>query len=373
MKIFIYLLNLRRGGMEKEAILLAKELIKNGDQVILAIAQGPNEYKDYLSRYSLEVKVLWKGQQPYFWTNIIGHAKSLKYFRNNFLADITVVFGTQALILARMAGLSPILVSAQNSNAMHWHGWRPGYLLLKYLEKWAFQDKTLRIIGCSKAVTKTYKKRFKIPQARITTIKNASELEIKTKDKVKVKNNNTILMVGTLYSQKNYPMAFNGVRILKENGTPCKLRIAGDGPELSSLKKLAQKMKIDDLVQFLGQRKDIASLMQHSSIFWLTSNYEGFGLVLVEAMIAGIPIIATRVPGISEVIADKHDGLLVEINDAENLAKKTLTILRDPSLAKKFKENGKKKALTFSAPFMGKSYRTIFNKFYSPNVGNKFE
>ena len=90
-----------------------------------------------------------------------------------------------------------------------------------------------------------------------------------------------------------------------------KLVIVGSGPLSENLKLMAHRLGIKDRVVFCGYRNDIPEIMTEIDVLVLGSDYEGFGLVLLEAMSAGTPILATRVSAIPEIVVDGETGLLV--------------------------------------------------------------
>lgn len=105
-----------------------------------------------------------------------------------------------------------------------------------------------------------------------------------------------------------------------------RLLIVGTGDLENELKTLADRLGIAEKVIWAGFREDIASVMHAMDVFALTSNYEGFGLVLVEAMAAGRPIVATKVSAIPEVVRDGETGLLVEPRSPGALAQAFKTL-----------------------------------------------
>lgn len=145
-----------------------------------------------------------------------------------------------------------------------------------------------------------------------------------------------LLAVGRFFPQKDYPCLLDAVDILRRNGTcpEFQLEIAGDGPERSSIEAMATQKGIADCIQFLGVREDIPQLMQQSDIFVLSSAYEGFGLVVAEAMACEKVVVATDCGGVKEVLGGH--GFLVPPRSPEDLAEalnKALCMDRDRARA----------------------------------------
>ena len=129
-----------------------------------------------------------------------------------------------------------------------------------------------------------------------------------------------ITYIGRLNSVKGVDLLLRATKILKEKHN-IKISIVGDGEERKTLENLADKLKIDDIVSFYGQQKDVAPFLDKASIFVYPSIWqEVFGISIVEAMAYGIPCVATDVGGIPEIIEDGSNGFLCEKSNSNNLA-----------------------------------------------------
>ncbi len=119
--------------------------------------------------------------------------------------------------------------------------------------------------------------------------------------------------------------------------------------DLERLQELAQRLEIQDRVIFTGFRRDVFQVMSTFDIFVLPSLWEGFGIVLLEAMALGKPVIGTDVDGIPEIIADGLNGFLVEPRNSQQLANRILRLLHDETLRNRMGQNGMQKVrLRFS-------------------------
>ncbi len=131
----------------------------------------------------------------------------------------------------------------------------------------------------------------------------------------------TFLIAGRLHPEKGYEHLFEAIRLLKDReGRPFVLLIAGRGPFLEPYQQRVSALGIVDHVRFLGFRDDLPDLMTGSDLFVLPSVAESFGLVLAEALYLGLPVVASRVGGIPEIVDDGVDGRLVAPGDALDLA-----------------------------------------------------
>lgn len=112
---------------------------------------------------------------------------------------------------------------------------------------------------------------------------------------------------------------------------PAVLLLVGEGPELGQARQLADQLGVHDRVRFLGRQDEVATLFSLADLFLLPSEKESFGLVALEAMASGVPVIATRAGGIPELVIDGITGSLSAVGDVQAMAEAALAILRDPA------------------------------------------
>jgi glycosyltransferase involved in cell wall biosynthesis len=108
--------------------------------------------------------------------------------------------------------------------------------------------------------------------------------------------------------------------------------IAGKGREATNLKTLANSLNLGDRVSFLGQRDDIYDVLRAFDILAITSDHEGLPMILLEAMILGVPVVCRAVGGIPEVIEDRANGVLVWSADPSEIARECSKVLADEEL-----------------------------------------
>ncbi|MBS0579580.1 MAG: glycosyltransferase [Proteobacteria bacterium] len=136
-----------------------------------------------------------------------------------------------------------------------------------------------------------------------------------------------VLAAGRLVPQKGFDLLVRGFALAGE--PDLHLVIAGEGPERPRLARLAAELGIAGRVHLLGNVRDLASLMQHARIFVLSSRYEGFPNVLLEALACGVPAIATDIDGVGEILLGGVCGVLVPAEDAPALGRAIARLTRD--------------------------------------------
>ncbi|WP_298973392.1 glycosyltransferase [uncultured Psychrobacter sp.] len=154
-----------------------------------------------------------------------------------------------------------------------------------------------------------------------------SESRVKIIDELKIENNcKVILTVGRFSDEKDYPNLLKSIFLLKQKvAYPFKLLIAGDGELRHEIENLINDLNLNKEVVLLGRRNDIPKLMSAADLFVLPSKYEGFGLVVAEAMACKCLVIATNSGGVAEVVGDA--GYLVDPGNSNSLAKAMETAL----------------------------------------------
>ncbi len=122
------------------------------------------------------------------------------------------------------------------------------------------------------------------------------------------------------------------------------IRVVGGGKDEKKLKALATDLKVDDVVEFVGEvePEKIPEYLINADVFVRASRSEGLGSSFLEAMAAGLPVIGTPVGGIPDFLRDGETGLFCKVEDPEDLAKKLKLLIENPPLTQKLSENGKK-------------------------------
>ena len=183
---------------------------------------------------------------------------------------------------------------------------------------------------------------------KIRIIYNGIDLEEQLKTKSKLlyqKADGEIILgnAGRLTEEKGHIYLLELARLLKKKNIKFKMLIAGSGKLYNRLQKIARSYKIEKEVKFLGFVKNIKSFNRSIDIFLLTSLWEGFGYVIVEAMAEEKPVIAFDISSSAEIIDEGLTGFLVEKGNVEVLAEKVNILAKDEQLRKTFGKNGRQK------------------------------
>lgn len=230
-----------------------------------------------------------------------------------------------------------------------------------------------KIITVSKANQKLMALLYPQISQKLITIHNGIEenkTKLTTQEKNHIRKNifkaNTksiiIFSAGTLHPRKGYKYLIQAIKKISNKYTQIKLVIAGDGPEKKDLENLIFNLNLNDKIILLGQRNDINQLMQSADVFVLPSIKEAFGLVILEAMQNNLPIIASKIGGIPEIIQSKNNGILTLTKDPQSLSQDIETLITNKGLRKKMIKNNQKYWKNFSANKMAIETTKVYNQ-----------
>jgi starch synthase (maltosyl-transferring) len=151
----------------------------------------------------------------------------------------------------------------------------------------------------------------------------------------------TLLFVGRLDPQKGPFVLLAAVKDLLPRHPELQVLMVGDGPLRENLRAWVVKENLQSRIHFAGRRNDVPSLLRAADLFVLPSLWEGLPNVVLEAMAAGIPTVASRVEGISDLLVDRRTGLIVPPNSPPDLGEAIEEILADPQHALQMSRDAK--------------------------------
>jgi glycosyltransferase involved in cell wall biosynthesis len=223
------------------------------------------------------------------------------------------------------------------------------YLLgpFKYVDR-AFSANADAIIAISDAV-REFHIRAGLPERKLVTIRYGLDVlpsvpsELTPEDAGISASAPLVLAIGRLIEQKDHATLLQAFARVHEAIPDARLAILGWGALEQSTRELAGRLGLQDAVLMPG-RVEPSAWLARADIFAHTSLWEGFGIVLLEAMLSGLPVIATRVSAIPEIVTDGTTGTLVAPGDVEAIAAALTRLLRDPAQRRILGEAGRERA-----------------------------
>jgi glycosyltransferase involved in cell wall biosynthesis len=222
-----------------------------------------------------------------------------------------------------------------------------------------------RYIAVSSEVERRLRDDLGVSQARLSVVHNGIETAPERPQgdaslKVWLQRGSglpVVLTVARLHGQKGHDHLLAAATLVPD----AVFVLAGDGPERDRLQDRARQLGLADRVRFLGQRGDVAALLDACDVFVLPSLYEGLPLSVLEAMAAGKPVVATSVGGTDEVLIDGVNGRLVPPADARSLASAIAAMLSDPVAASRMAFEGRARvSACFSAEAMARGVEQVY-------------
>jgi L-malate glycosyltransferase len=153
----------------------------------------------------------------------------------------------------------------------------------------------------------------------------------------------------------------NTFKIVRDN-MPCKLLLVGDGPERPAVEMLTRDLHLCDDVRFLGKQDAIEELLAVADLFLMPSESESFGLAALEAMACEVPVISSNIGGIPEINIHGTTGFLSNVGDYADMAKNSLSLLKDENKLKEFKQNAYNQAQQFNLKNVLPQYEAYYEK-----------
>ena len=192
--------------------------------------------------------------------------------------------------------------------------------------------RTIDLFVPTTADQEAYLRRNGVPADRVERIPHFRSMEPVAIAKAPRQTDGVVKTLGRFVHKKGFDVLLHAAAHAAAQGAPFRLEIGGDGPERSSLKALAARLGIGDRVTFCGWIDDVAAFLADADLFVLPSRIEPFGIVILEAMACGVPIVATRVSGPLETL-DEHTALLVPSDDPAALAEAMMAVFDAPDAA----------------------------------------
>lgn len=313
------------GGTERVATAIANELAqKEYDVVMLNMWEGDSPF--FVLHSSIKNARLYPQRVSFAKNYINAVLKLRKFLKENQIETLVVVESMLSLFsLPAVFGLNIKHITWEHFNYNVDLG-KKGRRLARHLSRFLGDE----IVTLTEKDREIWLKNTK-GRAKVTAIVNPSPYQ--ATDYVPSRENKTVLAVGRLTYQKGFDLLLKSWHYLKSQDlhNDWKLIIVGEGEDKLLLENLVEEYQLNNSVELKPFTKNIAEYYQHSSLYCMSSRFEGFGMVLVEAHTFGLPVVSFDCEiGPSEIVIDKESGLLAQPENIQDLAEK-LCILMNSS------------------------------------------
>lgn len=329
------------GGSERLLVKLVQQIPKDRYDITVVCLFWKGVWADELETKGIKVVSMGKrkGFDPWILPRLISLMRREKPDLVNTHLWTADLWGRLSAVLA---GVKHIVVTEQNVDV--WKRWY-NKIIDRVLFRW-----TDYVICVSDGVVGFYHKELGVPHRKMRMIPNA--IDITPFDRPECADFRLVLGRGgeyiftcaaRLHAQKAHEVLFESVELLCLKGvTGFRVNLVGDGERRRELEGLVRAKKLEDRIAFLGLRQDIPAILSQSDAFVLSSDYEGMPLAILEAMAARLPVVATAVGGVPQLVMDGETGYLVPPRQPQALADAMAALLRDKECGRKMGLAGRK-------------------------------
>jgi glycosyltransferase involved in cell wall biosynthesis len=359
-KITHLITTIERGGAEKQLLTLAIEQVQSGIKVEVIFLKGNPGLKKEFEESGVEVNILLVGKSFLKQISLLS-----KHLRKN-PSPVHAHLPKSELLAAIVVPNKHFIFTRHNSEPFWPGGPRIiSNLLSKFVCKRASQG-----IAISNAVKSYLIKRGEIPTGYNINVvyygfqKNSPTNSAGLKSIISLiqsqSSNFKIGTIGRLVPQKDYPTLLNAFSNVLKSAPKTDLYVVGEGYLQKELIKLSKTLGVNDKVHWLGKTEYVNEFLSKIDLFILSSKYEGFGLVLLEAMVAKKPIIAANNSAIPEVLGKIYEGLF-STGDANALAQQIKTAISDENFSKRLVNSYSSQLDFFDPSKMNRNIENVYS------------
>jgi glycosyltransferase involved in cell wall biosynthesis len=217
-----------------------------------------------------------------------------------------------------------------------------------------------RVVGCSRSVEDYLLYRYGYSADRLSYVHNGwSGLPLAPRPEPARFD---VICVARLRAQKRHRVLIDAMAVVKQHVPQARLRLVGDGEARAELEAHVRRAQLGDLVEFVGSAADVWPLLAEADVFALASSYEPLGIAAMEAMAAGLPVVASSVGGLRELVEDQVTGFLVSPGDERQLAARIVELLRDRERARTMGRRGREAAERFRSERTVEGYERVYRR-----------
>ena len=351
-------------GAERHLITMLPELDNQSFDICVIVLTEPKKPVDqfFITLQQAGIKtermIINRHADPYL---VIRLARRLRDLAPSLVHTHLLHADLYGTVAARIAGVPAIISSRHNDDPFRAR-W-PLSFLLRIINRY-----TNRFIAISERVRAFTIKTEKVPTSVVDTVYYGLPVDehnrqvIDARDEFGLPKGPLVVCAARLTEQKGHKWLLRAFRSVVDQLPETSLLLLGDGPMRAYLEDTVVNLNLAQNVRFAGWRTDVMDILPSTDLFVIASEWEGFGLSLLEAMSFSLPIVATDVGGIPEVVLDGQTGWLVESRDSDALAGSILAALRSPYKMLEYGQRGKLRLQnTFSVQRMIFDTEKIYN------------
>lgn len=262
-----------------------------------------------------------------------------------------------AAAAAKLAGIRSCIHTVHNVADQEAEG-----LLQKLSNRFYFKMGWSTPVALSPKVKDTIVDFYGLPEEKVPVIYNGVDLSrCIPKESYVPGDPFTLVHVGRFNFQKNHRRVLDAFRLFIREIPDARLLLLGDGELMDKTRQYVRDLSLEDKVSFLGSQSNVYPYLHDADLFLLPSDFEGMPMTIIEAMGTGLPIVATAVGGVPDMIAHGESGLLTDLT-AESVCQACIRLAREEALREKLGKAAQRESLRFSADYMARCYVKEYQK-----------
>lgn len=333
------------GGVEQIRLTMIRGLDKNKYEHKIICTWEGGEIAEALKAEGVELIPIGGFKHPLEWGKHKEVLKIIKSFKPHIIHG-AIYEGMAMAAVGGVFGRVPVVIMEETSHPLS----RSKKAI--YLQR-LFAKAADKIIGIAPTVVNYLKQTVNLPESKVVLINNGvnapravsleEQLELKTK--LGINQDDLIIgSVGRFYNEvKRFTDILEAISLL--DNSKVNLLLLGQGKDESLIKEKAIELGLENQLILAGFQSDTAPYFQIMDIFCIASAHEGFGLVAAEAMLHKLPVIASKVGGLADVVLDQKTGFLIPPFSPASIAEKIKILMDDPTMRDRMGKAGYKRAM----------------------------
>lgn len=341
-------------GAETMCENLTYELTKLGHKVtVVSMYDYHSTITDRLEKSGIDVRYL--GKKPGLDIAIIPRIKKILKEVHADVVHTHRYCAQYAVPAAMLAGVK------RRIHTVHNVAEKENGKLARKLNNFFFKHCHLIPVALSELIRDSIVKEYGINKDKIPVIYNGIDLsKCLPKTDYSIYGNFKILHIGRFSEQKNHAGLLKAFKLFHDNHSDSELWLIGDGEKKTEIERYVAENNLDKSVKFLGLQSNVYGYLHDADMFTLPSNYEGIPMTLIEAMGTGLPIVATAVGGVPDMLVNQNSAILTDVNvDLVALAFEKCYL--NPNMRCQYGHKAKERAWLYSSQNMCKNYLSIYN------------
>lgn len=365
MRILQLLNTLQVGGAERLVATLSDQLIADG---IAAQISPVHPKVEMRPGEAVRVSPLFREEPPHWPVAALSYRSAIKKVVEQFRPDVVHCHAHNLVVATLLACRKPIVYTVHSTCPAYWTSRRSMDAVYRAFVGAQIRRGRVRPVTLSERSANVCAEKLSVDRSSISIVANGTDLTpweaaVDSSPVRKSGGAPEIVWLARMEPEKNPALAVRAAACLRDSGVNFRLTMCGDGSRRMATSELSAGLGLDALIDFPGAVVNVTEVLRSASMFWMTSGdhgVEGHPIALIEAMAAGLPVVATEVAGISEHLAGRKWARMVAHDSPDALAKETAEWLSDPQAMRAAGSAAKEESTHYSIVETARCYRVLY-------------